>query len=119
MLDRSFEAPAPNRRWIADFTMSGPQRQGQRSDGELFSSLKTLDDRIFEPDGVRETAWIGLNGYQLNGRANCLRGRGQRHNRTAKTDHMAVPNDGKRGSTLPRQIVCRNHDLSEASFEAP
>ena len=28
MLDRSFQAPAPNRKWIADFTCIGPRRAG-------------------------------------------------------------------------------------------
>jgi putative transposase len=28
VLDRTFQAPAPNRKWIADFTMSGQRKAG-------------------------------------------------------------------------------------------
>ena len=57
VLDRSFEAHAPNRKWIADFTYVWT------AEGWLYVAA-ALDDWISEPYGVRTEGWISLSGCQ-------------------------------------------------------
>jgi len=62
---RGGSATAPNRKWIADFTYVWT------ADGWLYvaavvDETQALDDRIFEPYGVRKTGWISLSGCQPN-----------------------------------------------------
>lgn len=79
MLDRSFEATAPNRKWIADFTYVWTAEGwlyvaavvdlfSRRVVGWSMNTAMTaqLEDRLYEPYGVREAGGISLGGCQPN-----------------------------------------------------